>query len=117
MSKDIQFVFVRNVAKLFLKHKVSQMEEGYQEIHIKITHFQYVSVQMLRLRMKTDMMLVVSLVTFSVVLFRRYWILPMAFLELCFVTTIGLFCKHTFLPIVVQFARLFDRGIECSTVS
>ena len=32
-------------------------------------------------------------------------------------TRIGLFCKHTFLPIVVQFARLFDRGIECSTVS
>ena len=46
-------------------------------------------------------------------------------IELCFVTRIGLFCKHTFLPIVVefarpivvQFARLFDRGIECFTVS
>ena len=37
--------------------------------------------------------------------------------ELCFVTKIGLFCKHTFLPIVVQFARLLDWGIECSTVS
>ena len=32
-------------------------------------------------------------------------------------TRIGLFCKHTFLPIVVQFAILFDRGIECFTVS
>ena len=37
--------------------------------------------------------------------------------ELCFVTKIGLFCKHTFLPIVVQFARLLDWGIECSPVS
>ena len=32
--KDIQTFFVRNVAKLLLKHKVSQMEEGYQEIHV-----------------------------------------------------------------------------------
>ena len=36
--------------------------------------------------------------------------------DLCFVTKICLLCKHTFLLIVVQFATLFDRAIECSTV-